>query len=167
MKQGFYPVRDADNPSRVHLEPVSEEVYRAVYPDIWRTQKQMRKLGQCVCPRRCLWACDGDCALCSYAAPGKQLPLEAKPGETGAAVVEAFPADAASVEEIIEDMDILDALHDELSRLDPEWRAICKAKGQGVSEREAARILGMNDTTFRRHWQKIREMLCRRLKERL
>ncbi len=165
MKQYFYPVRSAENPNHVHLEPISEAVYRAVYPEIWRTQKHMRKLGRCVCPKHKLWACDGDCGLCAYVAAGNHIPLEASAADTNSSVADAVPDVAASIEEIIEDMAVLDALHDELLRLDPEGRAICKAKGQGLSEREAARALGMNDTTFRRHWLKIRAMLYRRLKD--
>lgn len=165
MKQHFYPVRDADRPERVHLEPISEEVYRAIYPEIWRTQKQMRRLGCCVCPRNKLWACDGDCGLCSYVAAGKQVPLDSTSSEGGGQVADAVPDVAASIEEILEDMDVLEALHDELLHLDPEGRAICKAKGKGMSEREAARVLGMNDSTFRRHWLKIRALLYQRLKD--
>ncbi len=93
------------------------------------------------------------------------MPLEASSAEGGATVADAVPDAASSIEEIIEDMDVLDALHDELLRLDPEGRAICKVKGQGLSEREAARVLGMNDSTFRRHWLKIRALLYRRLKD--
>ena len=132
MKQHFYPVRSADNPHRIHLEPISEEVYRAVYPEIWRTQKRMRKSGRCVCPKHKLWACDGDCGLCAYVAAGSYIPLEAPASDSDSSVADAIPDVDTNIEEIIEDMAILDALHDELLRLGPEGRAICKVKGLGI-----------------------------------
>ena len=105
MKQYLYPVRSADNPRRVHLEPISEDVYRAVYPEIWRTQKRMRRSGCCVCPPRQLWACDADCAVCQYCKKSENaLPLDAPvEGEDALVVADTIPDDSPSPEEIAAD----------------------------------------------------------------
>ena len=161
----FYPVRDALHPDRVRLVPVSRAVYQAVYPDIWRTQKLMQNLGRCTCPKRELWCCDGDCEQCSYASVGKHVSLDA-PAQSAEGLVsvgDTIADESANIEEILTDVALLDALHEELRHLDPEGRAICEAKAQGLSERDAARAIGINASTFRRHWMKIREHLYERL----
>lgn len=33
--QRYFPLRDPENPFKVTLTPISEEQYRALYPDIW------------------------------------------------------------------------------------------------------------------------------------
>lgn len=33
-KERFYPLRDPENPYKVTLAPITEEQYRALYPDI-------------------------------------------------------------------------------------------------------------------------------------
>ncbi len=35
----YFPLRDPENPFKVTLTPITEEQYRALYPDIWATQK--------------------------------------------------------------------------------------------------------------------------------
>ena len=37
--QRYYLLRDPENPFKVTLTPITEEQYRALYPDIWATQK--------------------------------------------------------------------------------------------------------------------------------
>ena len=67
--QRFYPLRDPENPYKVTLTPITEEQYRALYPDIWATQKREQYHGRCMCPKYYLWKCDGQCDLCEYHAP--------------------------------------------------------------------------------------------------
>lgn len=35
-KKFYYPVRKANTPYEVELVPISEEVYNAIYPHIWK-----------------------------------------------------------------------------------------------------------------------------------
>ena len=72
----YYPLRNPDNPKDVTLVEITEEQYRALYPEIWRTQKQERKLGRCLCPASKLWKCDGDCLVCPYHAAGSIWSLD-------------------------------------------------------------------------------------------
>ena len=68
-KERFFPLRDPENPFKVTLAPITEEQYRALYPDIWATQKREQYHGRCMCTKRYLWKCDGQCDLCEYHAP--------------------------------------------------------------------------------------------------
>lgn len=61
------------------------------------------------------------------------------------------------------DKELLDALYDELDRLDPEGKCICELL-MYHSEREAADIMGMARSTFKRHWAKIQAELQDKLK---
>ena len=164
MKQYFYPVRDADNPSRVHLEPINEEVYRSVYPEIWRTQTWMRRHGRCACPRRRLWACDADCAVCPYSKElDDELSLDAPiDRDEDIALADTIADDSPSPEEIAADRALLDALWQELYALDPEGRRICELLTKH-SERQSAEMMGMNRCTFHRHWEKVKALLAERL----
>ena len=40
-KQFFYPVRDANDPYKVSLEPIPEHIYHQIMPDIWKIRKRM------------------------------------------------------------------------------------------------------------------------------
>ena len=71
--------------------------------------------------------------------------------------------DAPTADSILMDEELLKALYDELDRLDPEGKRIC-ALMMHHSEREAAEIMGMARSTFKRHWAKIRAVLQDRLK---
>lgn len=59
--------------------------------------------------------------------------------------------------------DLLDALHTELARLEPADRRICALLMEGHSEREAAALMGMPRSTFKRRWAKLRTALRKRL----
>ena len=70
-KNYFYPMRDANDPYHVEKIPISEETYRAIYPDIWKTLQRMQRSGQCICPKSQLWKCDADCTICPYKSNGR------------------------------------------------------------------------------------------------
>ena len=86
----FYPLRNPDNSKDVTLVEITEEQYRALYPEIWRTQKQERKLRRCLCPASKLWKCDGDCLVCPYHAAGSIWSLDQE--------LETLGAEKASLE---------------------------------------------------------------------
>lgn len=72
--------------------------------------------------------------------------------------------DAPTADSILMDEELLKALYDELDRLDPEGKRICELM-MHHSEREAAEIMGMARSTFKRHWAKIRAVLQDKLKD--
>ena len=71
---------------------------------------------------------------------------------------------APTADSILMDQELLKALYDELDRLDPEGQRICELM-MHHSEREAAEIMGMARSTFKRHWAKIRAVLQDKLKD--
>ena len=158
--QRFYPMRDPEDYDRVTLVPVSEEVYRSVYPGIWKTQKRMRRAGQCVCPKNQLWKCDGDCLVCTFY-KRKDLSLNAPISTAeGIAFEETVASNEATPEEKVCEAALLEALYAALDLLDPEGKRICELMKEH-SERETADILGMSRSTFKRRWERI----LRQLKE--
>ena len=72
--------------------------------------------------------------------------------------------DSPTLESIIIQKELLEALYEELDRLDPEGKRICELM-MYHSERESAEILGMARSTFKRHWAKIRDELRDKLKD--
>lgn len=72
--------------------------------------------------------------------------------------------DSQTIESIIIEKELLEALYEELDRLDPEGKRICELM-MYHSERESAEIMGMARSTFKRHWEKIRDELRNKLKD--
>lgn len=46
-KKRYYPLRDAENPYKVPLVEITEAQYRALYPEIWATQKREQYHHRC------------------------------------------------------------------------------------------------------------------------
>ena len=161
----FYPVRDTNDPTRVQLVPISEELYRELYPDIWKTQKRMQRSGQCVCPRNMLWRCDGDCVDCPYRACGNEVYLSTPIKETeGLDLSEILADNQSGPESLAMDRALLNALYQELSALDHEGRHICQLMMEH-SEREAAELMGLSRSSFKRRWAKLRVQLQEKLRD--
>ena len=161
----FYPVRDPSDPTRVQLVPISEELYRELYPDIWKTQKRMQRSGQCVCPRNMLWRCDGDCVDCPYRACGNEVYLSTPIKETeGLDLSEILADNQSGPESLAMDRALLNALYQELSALDHEGRHICQLMMEH-SEREAAELMGLSRSSFKRRWAKLRVQLQEKLRD--
>lgn len=144
---------------------VSEEVYRAYYRPIWNTRYHAQKNGECRCTKAQIWKCDGVCPGCPFYAAGKKVSLDTAIGgeDDDLTLGDTLADDAPTADSILMDEELLKALYDELDRLDPEGKRIC-ALMMHHSEREAAEIMGMARSTFKRHWAKIRAGLHDRLK---
>ncbi len=145
---------------------VSEEVYRAYYRPIWNTRYHAQKNGECRCTKAQIWKCDGVCPGCPFYAAGKKVSLDTAIGgeDDDLALGDTLADDAPTADSILMDEELLKALYDELDRLDPEGKRICELM-MHHSEREAAEIMGMARTTFKRHWAKIRAVLQDKLKD--
>ena len=145
---------------------VSEEVYRAYYQPIWNARYHAQKNGECRCTKAQLWKCDGVCPGCPFYAAGKKVSIDTPIGgeDDELTLGDTLADDAPTAESILMDKELLDALYDELSRLDPEGKRICELL-MYHSEREAADIMGMARSTFKRHWAKIQAELQEKLKE--
>ena len=51
-KKCYYPLRSAENPYKVSLVEITEVQYRALYPEIWTTQKREQYHHHCMCPKK-------------------------------------------------------------------------------------------------------------------
>ena len=162
-----------DNQRKVYIRstkqwvPVTEEVYLEYYRPIWRLQKDAQKNGQCMCPKSKLWLCDGDCATCEYRAAGNTTSLDA-PLENGDgdefSLVDTLEDPNAAFADVIVDRLLLERLIDELTEQYPEGKRICELIMEGQSERQAANVLNMTRSTFKRRWSMIKDELAQRLK---
>lgn len=149
------------------LIEVSEDVYKAYYRPIWNTRYHAQQNGECRCTKAKLWKCDGDCIGCCYHTVGRTVSLETPIGSEADELTlgDTLTDDAPSSESILMDKELLDALYEELEHLDPEGKRICQLFMEGFSERESAKIMGMARSTFKRHWEKIRTYLQKRLED--
>jgi len=162
-----------DNQRKIYIRntkqwvPVTEEVYLEYYRPIWRLQKDAQKNGQCMCPKSKLWLCDGDCATCEYRAAGNTTSLDA-PLENGDgdefSLVDTLEDPNAAFADVIVDRLLLERLIDELTEQYPEGKRICELIMEGQSERQAANVLNMTRSTFKRRWSMIKDELAQRLK---
>ena len=145
---------------------VSEEVYRAYYRPIWNTRYHAQKNGECRCTKAQIWKCDGVCSGCPFYAAGKKVSIDTAIGgeDDDLTLGDTLADDTPTADSILMDQELLKALYDELDRLDPEGKRICELM-MYHSERESAEIMGMARSTFKRHWEKIRDELRNKLKD--
>lgn len=128
--------------------PVTEEVYRVYYRDIWATRKRAQAHGQCMCPKSKTWMCDGDCLVCEFRSAGDNLSLDytVEDGEGNQkSWADDLQDDTPDAQSIMEDRELLCALYQKLQELDPEGRRICELIMEGKSERDIASIMGYNN----------------------
>lgn len=164
-KKFYYPIRDAQDPRKVSLEPIPEHLYHQLMPDIWKVRKRMQRSGQCTCPQSRLWACDADCLICPYRTAGRAVSLSTPLDDAEDLTLEDTIAnDDPTPESIAMDRALLDALHAELEALDPEGKRICELLMKH-SEREAAAEMGLSRSSFKRRWAKVKTGLADRLKD--
>lgn len=159
-KKFFIPVDG--NPTEVR-----EEVYRAYYRPIWRTRYHAQKDGECVCPKSQLWKCDGVCSGCRYNAAGRKVSLNTPicDDDPDLTLEDVLESDTPSPESILMDRELLDALYEELDRLDPDGRRICELIMAGKTERQMADELGRSQSTLNYQKRKVLSLLRKTLKD--
>ena len=151
----YYPLRNAENPKDITLVEITEEQYRALYPEIWRTQKQERKLGRCLCPVSKLWKCDGDCLICPHHTSGNIWSLDQELEIMG----DRHASDDGDPADIVTDQLLLQKLLLRLQELCPEAVDVGQQKLTGLSERSSLEALCITRTSFRRHLKAAKETL--------
>ena len=162
----LFPVRDAVDADKVTLVPVPRDFYIEVSREINSKRKRLQRCGACCCPRKFLWKCDGDCDRCRYHIPDSaMLHLDALVTmDENLSLMDTIAGDAPLPEDIIADKELLDALIRELAQLNERERRMC-ALMSAVSEREAAKQMGMPRNTFAYQWAKLRDKLAKNLNE--
>ena len=155
-KQYYIPMRDTEDPHKVTLIPVSEEVYIAITRETTRIRSKRQYHGQCCCPKQYLWKCDGDCEICEYHSAGDSLSLDYETEMHG----DIF-ADTSDTEEIVTDRILMKQLLERLSELMPEAIEVGKFKLDGESERASLEKLDMARTTYRSRLEKVKKQLMK------
>lgn len=140
-KKRYYPLRNASNPYKVTLVEITETQYRALYPEIWATQKREQHHHRCMCTRKYLWTCDANCDLCEYHAAGDMLSLD------------------VPTEDVLSDAMLLEQLIARSRELDPDADRIIELLGDELSDRKIAEQLGRKQRTFADQMKKIRTEL--------
>ncbi len=160
VKHYFIPVNG--NPVEVN-----EETYRDFYRPVWRTRYHAQKNGECVCPKSQLWKCDGICPGCRYNAAGRKVSLNDPicDDDPNLTLEDVLESSDPSPESILMDRELLDALYDELNRLDPDGRRICELIMQGETEREIAADMGKRQSTINYQKNKVFSILREGLKD--
>ena len=85
--------------------------------------------------------------------------------DEGITLYETLADDAPLIESIVEDAALLEELLQALEELDPEGKKMCRLIMEGCSERQAADVMNMARSTFKRHWDRVKEILAERLKD--
>ena len=128
-KKRYYPLRDVKNPDKVSLVEITEAQYRALYPEIWATQKREQHHHRCMCTRKYLWKCDGNCDLCEYHAAGDMLSLDVLTEDGNANMYDTIPDTAPIMEDILSDAMLLEQLIARFRELDPDADRIIELLG--------------------------------------
>ena len=162
----LFPVRDAVDADKVTLVPVSRDFYIKATREINSKRKRLQRHGACCCPRNFMWKCDGNCDRCCYHIQDPSLlhldaPVKM---DENLSLMDTIADDALRPEEIIADKELLDALIRELAQLDECERRMCELMS-AVSEREAAKQMGLPRNTLAYQWAKLREKLAKNLNE--
>lgn len=151
----YYPLRNTDDPKDITLVEITEEQYRALYPEIWHIQKQERTLGRCLCPTSKLWKCDGDCLVCPHHTSGNVWSLDQDLEIMG----DHRSNDDCDPADIVADQLLLQKLLQRLGELCPEALEVGELKLTGLSERSSLKALGLTRTSFRRHLNAAKKAL--------
>ena len=159
IKKRYYPLRDVKNPDKVSLVEITEAQYRALYPEIWATQKREQHHHRCMCTRKYLWRCDGNCDLCEYHAAGDMLSLDVPTEDGNANLYDTIPDTAPTMEDVLSDAMLLEQLIARFRELDPDADRIIELLGDELSDRKIAEQLGRPQRTFADQMKKIRTEL--------
>lgn len=158
-KKRYFPLRDSSNPYKVTLVEITETQYRTLYPEIWATQKREQHHHRCMCTRRYLWKCDGDCDLCEYHAAGDMLSLDVPTEDGNANMYDTIPDTAPTMEDVLSDAMLLEQLIARFRELDPDADRIIELSRDELSDRKIAEHLGRPQRTFADQMKKIRTEL--------
>lgn len=162
----LFPIRDAVDADKVTLVPVPRDFYVKASREINSKRKRLQRCGACCCPRQFLWKCDGNCDLCRYRVQNPLLfHLHAPSGvDENIALIDIVADGGPLPEDIVADAELLSALLQELAQLDARERRMLELVST-VSEREAAKQMGIPRNTFAYQWAQLRERLAQKLKD--
>ena len=140
---------------------VTKEQRDAFYKEADRIRHKEQHYHRCMCNKKHLWECDGDCIGCKYHAAGDTLSLDIPTEDGEANMYACIPDSSPSMENVIADRLLLDQLFNRLRELDPDADTIiqCWLDDYKISDRAIAEKLGRKQRTFADQMKKIRTEL--------
>lgn len=159
-KEREYFISQRISKHEVIKEPVTKEQYLNRYRPIWRQQKAMQKSGECRCPQKHLWECDGACFDCPYYhKPYLSLDNYVTDSPDEETTHLDLVPDTSDVEkETTTNAYLLDLLFKQLETIYPEGIEICHAIVETTSLRKAAEFLQMSWSSFQYKYGKVKEI---------
>ena len=140
---------------------VTKEQRDAFYKEADRIRHKEQLHHRCMCSKKHLWECDGDCIGCKYHAAGDTLSLDIPTEDGEVNMYDCIPNSSPSMENVIADRLLLDQLFNMLRELDPDADTIiqCWLDDYKISDRAIAEKLGRKQRTFADQMKKIRTEL--------
>ena len=140
---------------------VTKEQRDAFYKEADRIRHKEQHHHRCMCSKKHLWECDGDCIGCKYHAAGDTLSLDIPTEDGEVNMYDCIPDSSPSMENVIADRLLLDQLFNRLRELDPDAGTIiqCWLDDYKISDRAIAEKLGRKQRTFADQMKKIRTEL--------
>ena len=148
--------------------PVSKTDFDNYYRDVNAYRRRQQEHGRCVCPASKRYLCDMDCCTCRFHKGGDELSLDyTVTDENGneKSWLDELEDDSPSIQSVLEDRNLLNALHARLDELDPDGRLICELIMQGYPERTAAEKLGLSRNTYVYRRDKLLTLLREALRD--
>ena len=148
--------------------PVSKTDFDNYYRDVNAYRRRQQEHGRCVCPASKRYLCDMDCCACRFHKGGDELSLDyTVTDENGneKSWLDELEDDSPSIQSVLEDRNLLNALHARLDELDPDGRLICELIMQGYPERTAAEKLGLSRNTYVYRRDKLLTLLREALRD--
>lgn len=148
--------------------PVSKTDFNNYYRDINTYRRRQQEHGRCVCPASKRYLCDMGCGCCRFHKGGDELSLDYTVSDDDGnekSWLDDVEDDRPSIQSVLEDRDLLNALHARLDELDPDGRLICELIMQGCPERTAAEKLGLSRNTYTYRRDKLLAILREALRD--
>jgi len=148
--------------------PVSKTDFDNYYRDVNAYRRRQQEHGRCVCPASKRYLCDMDCGGCPFHKGGDELSLDYTISDEDGnekSWLDDVADDAPSIQSVLEDRELLNALHARLDELDPDGRLICELIMQGCPERAAAEKLGLPRNTYTYRRDKLLALLREALRD--
>lgn len=144
--------------------PCTDEEFKSFYKEADRIRHREQDHGRCKCPKKYIWACDGDCENCEHHIHNGPVSLDEPQTDDGDTLADTLEDTAPLVDQVVSDRILLEQLFARLRELDPEADTIIrfwKEHPEGISDRAIARELGRPQKTFADQMKKYRTDLRR------
>lgn len=164
-KNYVVPYPDPNRPFHVVLVSVPFEIWKEITRENDRIRKRMQYHGRCKCPRTQICFCTEDCANCMHQTNGDILSLDYDYAtDSDSEVISMYETledkSAANFPEQIAQEALVEKIIAYLQQAMPEALQVLQLQiFDGLSERQALKILGITRSTYRSRLQVIKDDL--------